>query len=294
MKDYIIRVTAAEGTVRAFAAVSTELVEKARKVHDLSPIATSALGRTLTAAGMMSKMLKGEKDKLTIQIKGDGPLGGIVVSSDSNANVRGYVDNPVVDLPLNERGKLDIRTAVGFGYINVIKDMGLKEPYVGFSELVSGEIADDLTYYFAKSEQVPSTVSLGVLEDSSGVKAAGGFIVQLMPGTDEEVIEKLEERLIGFPPITKLLSENTTPEQILEGLLDGMNPKVIEKVPFNFICNCSRERMARNLISIGKNDLLEILEDGKGAELQCHFCNTKYNFTHEDMEELIKGLQINK
>lgn len=291
MNDYIIRVTAAEGTIRAFATVSTELVEEARKVHGLSPIATVVLGRTLTAAAMMSKMLKGEKDKLTIQIKGDGPIGGIIVAADSNADVRGYVYNPVVNLPLNERGKLDIRTAMGYGHINVIKDMGLREPYIGFSDLVSGEIADDLTYYFATSEQVPSTVALGELVDVNGVKAAGGFIIQLMPGTEEEIIEKLEERLIGFPPISKLLSEEKTPEQILELLLDGMNPKVIEKVPCRFKCNCSRDRMERNLISIGKKDLLEILEDGKGAELQCHFCNTKYNFTHEDMEELIKGLQ---
>lgn len=288
MKDYIVRATAAQGTVRAFAAVTTELVEKAAKVHDLSPIATAALGRTLTAAAMMSKMLKGENDKLTIQIKGDGPLGGIVVVSDSNANVRGYVHNPIVDLPLNERGKLDIRTAVGFGYINVIKDMGLKEPYIGFADLVSGEIADDLTYYFATSEQVPSTVALGVLLGSDGVQSAGGFIIQLMPGAEEETVEKLEKRLISFPPISKLLSQGTTPEQILDMLLDEMEPRVIEKVPCNYQCNCSRERMERNLLSIGKNDLLGILEDEKGAELQCHFCNTKYNFNHHDIEELIK------
>jgi molecular chaperone Hsp33 len=232
-------------------------------------------------------MLKGEKDKLTIQIKGDGPLGGIVVVSDSSSNVRGYVNNPNVDLPLNDRGKLDIRTAVGFGYINVIKDMGLKEPYIGFADLVSGEIADDLTYYFATSEQVPSTVALGVLVDANGVRSAGGFIIQLMPGTDEETVEKLEKRLIGFPPISKLLAQGTTPEQIIEMLLEDMAPKIIEKVPCKFECNCSRARMERNLISIGKNDLLEILEDGKGAELECHFCNTKYNFSHQDMEKLI-------
>jgi len=288
MKDYIVRATAAQGTVRAFATITTELVDKAFRIHGLSPIATAALGRTLTAAGMMSRMLKGEKDKLTIQIKGDGPLGGIVVSSDSKANVRGYVYNPIVDLPLNDHGKLDIRTAVGFGYINVIKDMGLKEPYIGFADLVSGEIADDLTYYFATSEQVPSTVALGVLVDANGVRSAGGFIIQLMPGTDEETIEKLEKRLIGFPPISKLLAQGTSPEEILEMLLEDMDPKILEKVPCNFECNCSRDRMERNLISIGKNDLLEILEDGKGAELQCHFCNTKYNFTHQDIERLIQ------
>jgi molecular chaperone Hsp33 len=294
MKDYIVRATAAQGTVRAFATITTELVAKASSMHGLSPIATAALGRTLTAAGMMSKMLKGEKDSITIQIKGDGPLGGIVVASDSSANVRGYVHNPIVELPLNDHGKLDIRTAVGFGYINVIKDMGLKEPYIGFSDLVSGEIADDLTYYFATSEQVPSTVALGVLVDANGVRSAGGFIIQLMPGADEETVEKLEKRLIGFPPISKLLAEGTSPEQILEMLLDEMNPKIFEKVPCNFLCTCSRDRMERNLISIGRNDLLEILEDGEGAELQCHFCNTKYNFTHQDMESLIKELNQKK
>lgn len=288
MKDYIIRATAAEGTVRAFAAVTTELVNKASVIHGLSPIATAALGRTLTAAGMMSKMLKGEKDKLTIQIKGDGPLGGIVVAADSMANVRGYVHNPDVDLPLNERGKLDIRTAVGYGYINVIKDMGLREPYIGFADLVSGEIADDLTYYFATSEQVPSTVALGVLVDKDGVTSAGGFIIQLMPGAEEETVEKLEKRLIGFPSISKLLADGATPEQILDMLLEDMNPRVIEKIPTSFTCNCSHDRMERNLISIGRNDLLEILEDGKGAELQCHFCNKMYNFSHEDIEKLIK------
>ncbi len=288
MKDYIVRVTAAEGTVRGFAAVTTELVDKASKIHDLSPIATAALGRTLTAAGMMSRMLKNDKDKLTIQIKGDGPLGGVVVASDSKANVRGYVHNPSVELPLNERGKLDIRTAMGYGYINVIKDMGLKEPYIGFADLVSGEIADDLTYYFATSEQVPSTVALGVLVNKDGVTSAGGFIIQLMPGAEEKTVEMLEKRLIGFPSISKLLSEGSTPEQILNMLLEDMNPKVIEKVPTSFTCNCSRDRMERNLISIGKEDLLEILEDGKGAELQCHFCNEKYNFTHEDIETLLK------
>lgn len=288
MKDYIIRATAAQGTVRAFAAITTELVDKASKVHGLSPIATAALGRTLTGAAMMSRMSKGEKDLLTIQIKGDGPLGGIVVTSDSSANVRGYVYNPNVDLPLNDHGKLDIRTAVGYGYINVIKDMGLKEPYIGFADLVSGEIADDLTYYFATSEQVPSTVALGVLVDASGVISSGGFIIQLMPGAEEETVEKLEKRLIGFPPISKLLAQGTSPEQILEMLLDEMDPRIIEKVPCNFKCNCSRDRMERNLISIGKKDLLEILEDGQGAELQCHFCNTKYNFTHQDIEMLLK------
>ncbi len=291
MKDYIVRATAAQGTVRAFATITTELVDKASKIHELSPIATAALGRTLTAAGMMSRMLKGEKDKLTIQIKGDGPLGGIVVTADSNADVKGYVYNPNVDLPLNDRGKLDIRTAVGFGYINVIKDMGLKEPYIGYADLVSGEIADDLTYYFATSEQVPSTVALGVLVDATGVLSAGGFIIQLMPGAEEETVEKLEKRLIGFPPISKLLAQGTSPEQILEMLLEEMEPKFIEKVPCNFQCNCTRERMERNLISIGKNDLLEILEDGKGAELQCHFCNTKYNFTHQDIEMLIAEIK---
>jgi molecular chaperone Hsp33 len=287
MNDYIIRVTAQEGTIRAFASVSTQMVAEATRVHDLSPVASAALGRTLTAAGMMSKMLKGDNDKLTIQIKGDGPIGGIVVASDSKANVRGYVYNPIIDLPLNERGKLDIRTAVGCGYINVIKDMGLKEPYIGFADLVSGEIADDLTYYFATSEQVPSTVALGVLVNADGVASAGGFIIQLMPGAEEETVEMLEKRLIGFPSISRLLADGSTPEQIMDMLLDGFSPKVVEKVPCMFKCNCSRDRMERNLISLGRDDLTEILEDGKGAELQCHFCNTKYNFTHDEIKKLV-------
>jgi molecular chaperone Hsp33 len=290
MKDYIVRATAAQGTIRAFASITTELVGEASKVHGLSPIATVALGRTLTAAAMMSRMLKGVNDKLTIQIKCDGPLAGIVVTSDVNANVKGYVYNTDVDLPLNHHGRLDIRTAVGYGHINVIKDMGLKEPYVGFADLVSGEIADDLTYYFATSEQVPSTVALGELVDADGVKSAGGFIIQLMPGTEEETVEKLEKRLISFPSVSKLLSQGNTPEMILEMLLDEMDPKIIEQVPCRFECNCSRDRMERNLLSIGKKDLLEILEDGKGAELQCHFCNKKYNFTHKDIEDLIKEI----
>ncbi len=288
MKDYIVRATAAQGTVRAFASVTTELVNKASGIHDLSPIATAALGRTLTAAGMMARMLKGENHKLTIQIKGDGPLGGIVVVSDSGANVRGYVHNPGVELPLNDHGKLDIRTAVGYGYINVIKDLGLKEPYIGYAELVSGEIADDLTYYFATSEQVPSTVALGVLVDATGVAGAGGFIIQLMPDAEEETVEKLEKRLIGFPSISRLLAQGEMPEKILDMLLEDMEPKIIEKSPTAFQCNCSKDRMERNLMSIGKNDLLEILEDGHGAELQCHFCNTKYNFSHQDIERIIK------
>ena len=294
MEDYIIRVTAQEGTIRAFAAVSTEMVKEAVRVHDLSPVASAALGRTITAAGIMSKMLKGEKDKLTIQIKGDGPIGGIVVVSDSKANVKGYVHNPTVDLPLNERGKLDIRTAVGCGYINVIKDLGLKEPYIGFSDLVSGEIADDLTYYFATSEQIPSTVALGVLVNSNGVASAGGFIIQLMPGAEEETVEKLEQRLIGFPPISRLLAEGSTPEKIIDMLLEGFSPKVVEKVPCRFKCDCSRERMERNLISLGKEDLEEILTDRQGAELQCHFCNTKYNFSHTDIEHILIEQSQNK
>lgn len=287
MKDYIIRATAAGGTVRAFAAITTELTDEGRKLHELSPVATAALGRTLTAAAMMSVMLKGEGDKLTIQIKGDGPLGGIVVAADSHANVRGYVHNPVVDLPLNRFGKIDLRTAVGLGYINVIKDMGLKEPYVGFADLVSGEIADDLTYYFATSEQVPSTVALGVLMDANGVTSAGGFIIQLMPGAEEETVEKLEKRLVEFSSISKLLAEGVTPEQILERLLGDMELKFVDKLPARYQCNCSQERMERNLISIGRDDLMEILEDKKGAELECHFCNRKYTFTNEDIERLI-------
>lgn len=290
MSDYIVRATAAEGTVRAFAAITTDMVGEARNLHSLSPVASAALGRTMTAAAMMAKMkLKAEDDKITIQIKGDGPLGGIVVASDSNSNVRGYVYNPEVLLPLNSAGKLDVGRAVGHdGYMNVIMDLGLKEPYIGYVKLVSGEIAEDMAYYFASSEQIPSVVALGVLVDADGsILNAGGYIIQLMPGADEELISFLEAKISAMPQVTKLLSDGINAEGMLDAILGEKALKIIDSSSCRFKCNCSRERMERNLISLGRKEIKGIIDEQHGAELQCHFCNKTYQFSEEDLLKLI-------
>jgi len=290
MSDYIVRATAAEGAIRAFAAVTTRMVGEAASIHNLSPVASAALGRTMTAAAIMSRMrLTSEEDALTIQIKGNGPLGGIVVASDYESNVRGYVYNPDVDIPLNSMGKLDVGGAVGkVGYMNVIMDLGLKEPYIGYVDLVTGEIGDDVAYYFAKSEQTPSIVALGVLVDVDGsILNAGGYIVQLMPGAGDDIIDYLEEKIRTLAPVTKLLSEGKTPEDILEMLFGEKSLKIAEKSPCRFVCNCSRERMERNLISLGRDELADMIEEQHGAELQCHFCNKKYYFSEEELKSLI-------
>jgi len=290
MQDYIARALAGE-TVRVFAGVTTRTVEEARRIHDMYPTPCVAFGRTLTGAALMSQTLKDPDNTITIQIKGDGPIGGIVVVSDGRANVRGYVHNPSFDLPLNEKGKFDVGGAVGKGYLNVIKDIGLKEPYIGYVDLVSGEIAEDLTYYYAFSEQVPTAMNLGVLIGKDGhVAAAGGFLVQLMPDTPEEMISFIEEKIRTLPPVTNMISEGLTPEKIIELLFEGKPVRYLGTCDVNYRCTCSRERMERNLLAIGKKDLLEIAADRKGAELQCHFCNSKYIFTHEDIERLIAGL----
>lgn len=288
MEDYIVRATAGDGTIRAVAAVSTNAVAKSREIHSLSPVSSVALGRTMTAVALMSTLLKGEKDSLTIQIKGDGPLGGIVVVSDGKANLRGYVYNPTVYLPLNSKGKFDVSNAIGTGYLNVIKDLGLKEPYIGYVDLVSGEIAEDLTYYFAYSEQIPSVVSLGVLVDKDeSIINSGGFIIQLMPGAEEDTISFLEEKIMSLPSITKLLWENKKPEDILEMILGEKGLKMGERTPLNYKCNCSRERMERNIMSLGKSEILSMIQEQHGAEAQCHFCNSKYNFSEDDLYKMI-------
>jgi len=290
MEDYIIRATAAGGTVRAFAAVTTGMVREARTVHNMSPVASAALGRTMTAAALMSKMLKNSTDILTIHIRGDGPLGGIVVVTDSEANVRGYVYNPGVYLPLNESGKLNVSSAVGkSGYLNVIKDLGLKEPYIGYVDLVSGEIAEDIAYYFANSEQIPSVVSLGVLVDKDeSILNAGGFLVQLMPGAEEDVIDFLESKLASIPSVTTLFSEGKSPEDILQALLGEKDVVLVDKSPCRYVCNCSRERMERNLLSLGKKELLDIIHEQHGAEVQCHFCNERYRFSESELIKLLE------
>lgn len=292
MQDHIIRATAAGGTVRALAAVTTNIVEEARRVHDLSPVASAALGRTLTAAVLMSRLLEGARDTVTIQVKGDGPLGGIVVVSDSNANVRGYVNNPKVYLPLNEFGKLDVAAAIGKnGYLNVIRDLGLKEPYVGYVDLISGEIGDDIAYYYAFSEQIPSIVALGVLVDTDEkIINAGGYIIQLMPGADDKIINYLENTVASIPSVTQLLSYGEMPEGILDIILGGKDLKIASKTPCNYVCNCSRERMERNIISLGRKELEEIMDEQHGIETQCHFCNRKYQFSDEDLKKMLEEI----
>lgn len=291
MGDYVVRATGANATVRAFTAVTTDIVKTAKEIHGLSPIASAALGRTLTAAALMSRLLKGEKDTLTIQIKGEGPLGGIVVVTDSNANIRGYVNNPDVYLPLNNKGKLDVSSAIGKnGYLNVIKDLGLKEPYIGYVNLVSGEIAEDIAYYFASSEQIPSVVALGVLVDKDGsIINAGGYIIQLMPDAEDNLIDFLEKKISSVPPVTSLISEGKKPEQILELILGEKGLQIVERVQCRFKCNCSRDRMERNLISLGKKELMDMIKEQQGAEVQCHFCNTKYNFSKDDLLKLVES-----
>lgn len=289
MGDYIVRATAADNQIRAFAATTKELVEKARAAHDTSPVATAALGRLLTGGVMMGVMMKGEKDLLTLQVKGDGPIGGITVTADSQGHVKGYVENPDVLLPANALGKLDVGGAVGNGMLRVIKDMGLKEPYVGQVALETGELGDDLTYYFATSEQVPSSVGLGVLmEKDNTVKQAGGFIIQLMPFTDEKVIEALEKKISEVQSVTSMLNLGMTPEDILNELLGEFHPEISEKIPAEFHCDCSKKRVEKVLISLGKKELTSIINDGKPVELKCHFCNSGYTFTSEELKEILK------
>ena len=288
MKDYIVRATAANNQVRAFAATTKTVVETARQHHNTSPVATAALGRLLTAGAMMGSMMKNEKDMLTLQIKADGPLQGITVTADSAANVKGYVGNPDVMLP-PKNGKLDVGGAVGIGLLNVIKDMGLKEPYVGQTILVTSEIAEDLTYYYANSEQIPSSVGLGVLmEKNNTVKCAGGFIIQLMPFAEEKTIAQLEENLKNVTSVTAMLDKGYTPEQILEELLGNLGVEITDTIPTQFYCNCSKERVEHAVASIGRKDIQEMIDDGKDIEVKCHFCNSAYNYSVEDLKNILK------
>ena len=289
MTDYIIRATAAEGQIRAFAATTRDLVEYARSAHNTSPVATAALGRLLTAGAMMGIMMKGEKDLLTLKIEGDGPIGGLTVTADSRGNVKGYAFHPEVMLPPNAKGKLDVGGALGIGVLSVIKDIGLKDPYVGQTILVTSEIAEDLTYYFATSEQTPSSVALGVLmERDNTVKQAGGFILQMMPGASDEVISALEKRLGEITSITALLDAGNTPEMILEHILGDFGLEILDKLPTAFSCNCSDERIEKALISVGKQELQSMIEDGKTIEVNCHFCNKHYPVTVERLKELLE------
>jgi len=289
MSDYIVRATAANAQIRAFAATTREMTENARQIHDSSPVITAALGRLMTAGAMMGSMLKGEKDLLTLQVRGDGPVGGLTVTADSSAHVKGYAVEPQVILPANALGKLDVGGAVGSGVLRVIKDLGLKEPYVGQTALQTGEIAEDLTYYFAASEQVPSSVGLGVLMNKNNtVKQAGGFIVQLMPFAEDAVIEKLEENLKNISSVTSMLEAGNRPEDIIHILLEGLEPEVLDTIPTSYHCDCHKERVARAIISIGKKDLQEMIDDGKEIEVNCQFCGKKYTFSVDELKEMLR------
>lgn len=282
--DYIVTATALSGKVRALAIRSTNLVKEALRIHNTSPVATAALGRFLTGTLFLADTLKGEGDSLTTNIRSDGPLQGMTAVADSHGHVRGYCLEPVVETTYHRPGKLNVGAAVGNGKLTVVKDFGLKEPYVGQVELVSGEIAEDFTYYLASSEQTPSIVSLGVGIDANGVTCAGGFMVQLLPGADEETISYLENRVSGgFPDVTFLLNEGMNPEKILDMFLGDKDICFLEGRKVAYKCNCSRDRMERNLMAIGKKDLTELSEDPNGIDLECHFCDQKYHFSQEDV-----------
>lgn len=287
MTDYLVRATAANAQIRAFAVTSKDLAEHARAAHNTSPVVTAALGRLMTGGVMMGSMLKGDNDMLTLQINGSGPVHGLTVTADSKGNVKGYADNPQAMMPPNSVGKLDVGGVIGLGVLTVIKDMGLKEPYSSTIELKTGEIGDDLTYYFAASEQVPSSVALGVLMDKNNtVKQAGGFIIQLMPFTEDTVIDKLEQKLSAMKPITTLLDEGNTPEQILGIVLGDMGLEITDTKPVQFNCNCSKERVEKVLISLGRKELQSLIEEGKDVELNCHFCNTNYTFGVDELRKI--------
>ncbi len=291
MSDHIVRATAANGSIRAFCATTKELVEYARQRHNTSPVVTAALGRTLTAGAMMGAMQKGKDDILTIQLRGSGPMKGITVTADSAANVKGYPVVGDVILPANSKGKLDVSGAIGIGVLTVIKDLGLKDPYAGQVELISGEIAEDLAYYFTSSEQVPSAVSLGVLmERDNTVRQAGGLIIQALPGATDEQIAALEKKLSEIPSMTQMLDDGKKPEEILKELLGEWDLHILDSIPTAFKCNCDRERVKKVVISLGRDELSKILEEGGPVELKCHFCNRAYEFSHEELQELYGNL----
>ena len=288
MKDYIVRAAAANTQIRAFAAVTTELVEEARQRHGTSPVATAALGRLLTGGVMMGSMMKNPEDVLTLQIQCTGPIGGLTVTADSQGRVKGYVHNPDVMLP-PKNGKLDVGGALGQGVLTVIKDMGLKEPYSGQTILQTGEIAEDLTYYFATSEQVPSSVGLGVLmEKDNTVRCAGGFIVQVMPFIEDSVLNKLEENIQKIQSVTSMLDNGHTPEEMLGHVLEGLDLEITDTLPAEFYCNCSKERIEKAIISIGKKEIQSMIDDGEDIEVKCHFCNTAYKYSVDELKELLK------
>ena len=289
MNDYMIRATAAEGQIRAFAATTRDMVENAKNAHNTSPVATAALGRLMTAAAMMGADLKGEKDLLTLRIEGSGPLGGLLVTANGHGDVKGYAFNPDVMLPPNAQGKLDVGGSLDLGVLSVIKDIGLKEPYVGQTILVTGEIAEDLTYYYATSEQTPSSVALGVLMNKENtVRQAGGFIIQLLPGAEEATIAALEKTIGELEPVTTMLNKGMTPEDILELILGQFGLEILDKMPIQFTCNCTKSRVEKALISIGGKELQEMIDEGKSIEVNCQFCNKHYKFSVDELGDMLK------
>ncbi len=288
--DEIIRMMTGDGMVKAVAVTGKDMVERARQIHKTLPVATAALGRTLMAASMMGDMLKEKDGSVTLQIKGGGPLGAITAVSDSRGNPRGYLQNGQVDIPRKYQGKLDVGTAVGSsGSLTVMKDMGLKEPYIGSVQLVSGEIAEDITAYFVESEQVPTACALGVLVDKDqSVAAAGGYLVQLLPGADESAIQRLEESIARLGPVTDALHGGADAVQLLERVLEGQEPELLERRPVAYKCYCSRERVSRAIISMGKEEMQNLIEEQGGAELTCQFCDKVCRFTKEDLQELLE------
>ncbi len=289
MQDYMIRAAAADDTIRAFCATTKGMVEDARRAHDTTPVCTAALGRLLTAGVMFGSMLKEDRALVTLQVRGDGPAGGITVTADSHFHAKGYVNQPHVQIPLKPNGKLDVSGAVGRGTLTVIRDLGLKEPYVGTIDLTSGEIAEDLTYYFAESEQIPSSVGLGVLVDRDwSVKQAGGFILQLLPGASDEVIDRLEKKLSSICSVTQMLEAGMLPEDILTELIGDFSPHIMDRNEVSFFCSCSEDRIRRALISIGPDDIREMIEDGEPVEVGCQFCGKKYSFDTEKLREILK------
>lgn len=289
MENYIVRGLAANKNIRVFAAVTTDMVEKARQTHDTTPVATAALGRTITASSIMGYMLKGDNNTLTLQIRGVNEIKSIVAVSDSKGYVKGYISNPYIDVSLNEKGKLDVGGAIGKnGKLIVIKDLGLKEPYVGQSNLITGEIAEDIAAYYMYSEQQPSVVSLGVLLNTDGsVKASGGFIIQPLPDVEEEVLIALEEAIKDVPPVTSMIDQGMNAEEVLKNILKGFDVEIIEKNEIDFICDCTREKIEKALISIGEKELRTIIDEDGKAEIKCHFCNEKYEFNKEELTQLL-------
>ncbi|MDM5331805.1 Hsp33 family molecular chaperone HslO [Ureibacillus composti] len=295
MGDYLVRALGFNGNVRAFATRTTDTVGEAQRRHNTWPTATAALGRSMTAGAMMGAMLKGD-NKLTVKIEGKGPIGSIVVDANASGEVRGFVTNPQVHFELNNVGKLDVRRAVGTdGFISIVKDLGLRDMFTGQTPIVSGEIAEDFTYYFAVSEQVPSSVGLGVLVNPDNtVLASGGFIIQLLPGCDEETISEIEAHLKTIEPVSKMIEKGLTPEQILEAVLGNGNVQILDTLPIEFKCQCSKERFGSAIMSLGVQELKEMIDEDGGAEAECHFCLEKYHYNQAELEGYINEIESQK